>query len=315
MDLPTNILELAEQLLPAGTVVDDRYCIIRCLGYGGMSLVYLAHQIDIGAEVAIKVMRPCVRRNPDAEERFLNEARSAASVQHPHVVRMLDYGNLPSGEPYLVMEHLPGRSLAELLESDGPMPWSRVRKIGLQLAAALSEVHAQGVVHCDVKPANCMQQASAAGGDFVKLLDFGVAHTGDAQPDRLVAGTPSFMAPEQAERGIIDERTDVYGLGATLCALLTGHAPTDGTTTLETPVSMREIVLRWPRSRNPIDPRARAIIDRATAENPDDRYASMRELVAALRGVDETRERKTLVAAAAVSVAQWLVLLGGALQL
>lgn len=283
--------------LARGDLVADRYRVDQRIGCGGMASVYLAHHVEIEAAVAIKVLDPELAAMRGTAERFLLEAKASSIVHHPNVVAISDFGRLDDGLPYIVMEYLVGEDLEDVLRRTGPMPWSRVRAIALQVCAALQAAHDVGVIHRDVKLQNCFRQAGSGGQDFIKVLDFGIAKvTEDVLADRralarttegIVVGTPDYMAPEQGRRGTVDHRADIYSLGVVLFHLVTGRLPF----TAQHPVEqMAQHIYEAPpvpsELRPDLDPRVDAVILRALEKNPDDRYASMQELAEAIERIE-----------------------------
>ncbi len=202
------------------------YELIRRLGEGGMARVYLARDVRLGREVALKVLEPQLAERPGFRERFLREARVAASLDHPHIVPLYDFGESDS-LLYLVMPYVSGGSLQDILKR-APLPVGEVVAYGSQIADALDYAHQRKVVHRDVKPANMLVHSDGR----LMLSDFGLAKVLDkSRPNvsrgRPDAGTPEYMAPEQIE-GQTDERSDIYALGVVLYLLLTGHLPFTG---------------------------------------------------------------------------------------
>ena len=204
----------------------------RLVAEGGWGRVYSAEHPAIGRRVAVKVLRADLASNTEALSRFFNEARAANQIQNEHVVEILDFGQLPSGQPYIIMEWLEGRSLAQLLALEGPLELGRALHILRQAAHAIEAAHAQGVVHRDLKPDNIFLIARRGDPDFVKLVDFGIAKlatpragshkTGTGVP----MGTPAYMSPEQCSgEATVDHRTDIYSFGVILYELATGQRP------------------------------------------------------------------------------------------
>jgi serine/threonine-protein kinase len=194
-----------------GTVLADRYRIVKSLGDGGMGRVYLAEQTTLHKKLAIKVLKHEHCRDRSHVERFLQEARAASMIAHENIVSIIDFGAVPGGSVFFAMEYLEGEDLSETLKREGRMLWPRVRDIAMQVVQALAAAHARSVIHRDLKPANCFLIKHADGSDYVKLLDFGIAKVLDPEmssADGLtrtgaVFGTAKYMAPEQAsgERG------------------------------------------------------------------------------------------------------------------
>ncbi|HJT78062.1 MAG TPA: serine/threonine-protein kinase, partial [Gemmataceae bacterium] len=207
------------------------YEVLEVIGQGGMGAVLKAYEPALNRFVAIKVMAAAVAGSATARLRFTREARAAAAVCHDHVVPVYAVHEA-DGLPYLVMQYVAGESLQERLDRDGPLPVEEVARIGHQTAAGLAAAHAQGLIHRDIKPANLLLENGVA---RVKITDFGLARTADdvgLTRDGVVAGTPEYMAPEQARAEPVDHRADLYSLGAVLYACCTGMPPFRGSTAL-----------------------------------------------------------------------------------
>lgn len=259
-----------------------RYDVIAELGRGGFATVYRARDPMLDREVAVKVLHPNLARDPDLRERFVREGRALARVRHPNVVMVFDAGE-SADAVYLAMELIAGDSLAAL-RKEQPLPLDRTLSVVRQIAPALDAIHAAGLVHRDVKPANIMVEQP----DWrrVVLLDLGIARTMDSATlttSGMLVGTPSFLAPEQVDGSrSIGPATDVYQLGATVYALLTGRPPFDGTTAevlyavVHTPPpDIREV---RPDLADPVA----AAISRAMARYPAGRFVRATDLLAAL---------------------------------
>jgi WD40 repeat protein len=255
------------------------YQILEVVGRGGMGVVLKARDPALDRIVAIKVLAPALAASGSARRRFAREAKAAAAVVHEHVVAIHAVDATPAGLPYIVMQYIAGKSLQERLDRSGPAELREIVRIGMQAAQALAAAHAQGLIHRDIKPANILLEN---GVERVKITDFGLARAIDdatVTQSGFVAGTPSFMAPEQARGEGIDHRSDLFSLGSVLYALCTGRAPfrrPSAVATLkcvceETPVPIREL--------NPdIPPWLVRIVDRLHAKDPAARFESAAEV-------------------------------------
>ena len=257
------------------------YRVLEALAAGAYATVYRVIHEVMGVERAVKILRPPAARSPEQQDRFLREARIAARLKHPNVVGVFDCTSAPDGTPYLVMEYVAGRSLADRLRQGVPPAWETLRIAG-QLAAALDYAHGRGVVHRDVKPANVLLGDDGS----VRLADFGIACVGsDQDEDRSFAGlgTAAYMAPEQRLGQLAAEGayTDVYGLAVVLFEMLTGRTP-PGAGADGAPNGLSGANLT-PRAVNPYLPEA---VDRSLASglarDPGRRPASAGALVAEL---------------------------------
>jgi serine/threonine-protein kinase len=209
----------------AGEVIGS-YELVRRLGEGGMGEVYLARHQRLGREVALKVLRADMAKDPEMVRRFFNEARVVNEINHPHIVEVIDFAEEP-GRAYCVMELLKGVTLETILREEGSLSVARTCDIMAQVCEALAAAHKAGVVHRDVKPANIFLTEREGRKDFVKVLDFGVARVARADGSRTmvgaVLGTPAYMSPEQAQGKVVDGRSDVYSAGAVMYELLSGR--------------------------------------------------------------------------------------------
>ena len=217
-----------------GSVVGS-YKVLSYLGAGGMGAVYLAEHMRIGQAVALKVLHADMARDPKLVRRFEDEARAAARAGHRNIVQVFDFGELPDGRSYFVMERLKGQSLAQVISAGNRLPVQQALLIAREIALALGAAHRAGVVHRDLKPDNVFLVDDDGDAMAVKVLDFGIAKL-QRDPGRaglteagLVFGTPSYMSPEQARAsGDIDGRSDLYALGIVLFEMLTGYVPFKG---------------------------------------------------------------------------------------
>jgi tRNA A-37 threonylcarbamoyl transferase component Bud32 len=268
-----------------GTTIDGRYVLESVVGIGGMGIVYAGRHVLINKRVAIKVLRADMTRDQEMLDRFRREAQAASSIGHAHIIDVSDYGQLPDGSAYLVMEYLEGRSLAQEMRSKGPLPAKRIVHVARQVADALAAAHALGIVHRDLKPDNVHLIARGSDEDFVKILDFGIAKMAGPGADRLtragtVFGTPHYMAPEQAAGTNVDHRTDIYSLGVILYEMVSGMLPFDADNYMGI---LTQHMYKAPASLRTLDsappPALEAIVLKALAKRPEHRYQSMSELV------------------------------------
>jgi serine/threonine-protein kinase len=220
-----------------GLVIDDRFRIDRLLGEGGMGTVYRGVQLSVNREVAIKLLRPELQNREIALERFFREARTISQLSHPNIVRLIDFGQDKQHDLlYLVMELINGFNLADLL-SRGRVRLPLALDIVHQVCGALSEPHAAGVIHRDLKPDNILIVPMADGSVQAKVLDFGIARALEQNTQitatGMVCGTPAYMAPEQAQNEALDFRSDLYSLGVIMFEMISGWPPFSGTNSLQ----------------------------------------------------------------------------------
>ena len=289
-----------------GRLVQQKYKLKERLGSGGFAVVYRARQmqgdLDLG-EVALKFLRPHMAENESVRRRFVNEARAARKVSSPHVVKVFDLGFDEDGVPFMAMEYLCGTSLEAEVSARGRLQASRVVGIGLQVTTALAECHSLGIIHRDLKPDNLILQDDGQDGDFVKVLDFGIARVPD--PDGTVThtlmGTPQYMPPEQIMQKEIDGGVDIFALGVILYECLAGRAPIPAETPMEylqlnlnsTPVPLREV-----RPELPTD--LEVLLGRMMAKDRDQRPASMGDVAMRLKAIrrsindDEVGDKETI---------------------
>ncbi len=275
-----------------GATIDGRYLVERQLGEGGMGVVYQCRHTIIDKKVAIKVLRADLARNEEVTERFLNEARSASSIGNPHIIDISDFGRLPDGTPYFVMEFLTGISMAEIVDSGLVMEPGRLGHIALQLCEGLAAAHAAGIIHRDLKPDNIFLIDQGSRKDFVKILDFGIAKATHVSSKLTQAGqvfgTPHYMSPEQANGAEVDARSDIYAVGVMLYELSTGQLPFDADNFMailtqhmyKDPTPPSEI-----EGLAPLTPGLEEVILKCLAKAPAERYQNLVELKSDLRGV------------------------------
>jgi len=271
-----------------GRVIDGKYRFDAEIGAGGMATVYRATRLHIGDTVAIKVMHAEVLREPQFAERFRREAQAAAHLKHPNVVAIYDFGVSTDGVFYLVMELIEGQDLGTIISEHGPVPAALAGEVVRQVCAALGEAHRRHVVHRDIKPGNIMVETTPDG-VRVKVLDFGIAslRSDDAVVNLTQAGTllgtPAYTSPEQCLGEELDGRSDIYSLGVVLFEMLCGALPFNSPTALA--AAMQHVQQAPPPLRvlNPsISPAVEAVVLRALAKRPDDRFQNAREFADAL---------------------------------
>lgn len=283
-----------------GAVLAGRYAIERRLGMGGMGAVYLARQRPLGRAVALKVLRKDLLGDPVAVERFHNEAKVIAQLGHPHIVSIHDFGTVSpdhdeDGGLFIAMEYLAGRTLSAVLREEGPLPWTRTLGVARDVARALSAAHRRGVVHRDLKPDNIILVEAEGIGDFVKVLDFGIAkvvneraHAEALTGTGFVPGTPGYIAPEQVLGGGDDVRSDLYALGVTWFEMLTRRRPFSGDSAMKiflaqiegTPPRLKDLL---PHVPDEVDALVGALLDK----DPDRRPKSADALLARLSALAE----------------------------
>jgi serine/threonine-protein kinase len=265
-----------------GELIADRYELEELVGTGGMSSVYRAHDRLLERDVALKVLHEQFTADTDYVERFRREARSVAQLSHPNIVTVIDRGE-QDGRQFIVFEYVRGENLKALVEREGPLREEDAVRLTLQIARALGFAHENGLIHRDVKPQNVLLN----GDGQAKVTDFGIARSLDVKggltQTGTVMGTSDYIAPEQARGSRVDAQSDIYSLGAVLYELLTGDVPFPGENFVA--VAMRHINEPPPsvRERRPdVSPRLDAVIRRAMAKEPRDRFGSMEELCAEL---------------------------------
>lgn len=296
-DTSVNVCPKTEEKLGlvhkmGGTVLDGKYRVEAVIGTGGMGVVYEGRHKVIERRVAIKFLSPDTIASPEVRQRFINEAKIAASLGHKNIVAVLDLGENADGIPYIVMEYLEGESLGDYIEDQGTLRVDRAINVAIQVLEGLHAVHSEGIVHRDLKPENVFLARQSGGEEIVKLLDFGISRLdqgNESEASRLteagkVYGTPYYVSPEQAEGKLdVDSRADIYSVGVLLYEMVTGYLPfrSKSYATL-----MVDIITRPPPDPRdflpslPVD--LVAVINKALAKTPSLRYGSAREMTAAL---------------------------------
>jgi eukaryotic-like serine/threonine-protein kinase len=263
-----------------GSIVAERYHILKKLGEGGMGTVYLAEHVKMGRKAALKVMNPGMNTDADAIARFNREAANASRLNHPNVCAIYDFGETADGLIYLAMEFIEGESLTSLIEKNGSLAAPRAATIIHQAADALAVAHDYGIVHRDLKPDNIMIARDRDGADVVKVVDFGIAKASSSDAQKvtktgLVVGTPEYMSPEQLAGDKLDGRSDIYSLGLVAFNCLTGLLPFPSNSAQEAmimrltdqPKTLAEIRpdIEWPEE-------LQRVMDKVLARDADERY-------------------------------------------
>jgi tRNA A-37 threonylcarbamoyl transferase component Bud32 len=287
-----------------GQVLGGKYKVIRLVGEGGMGAVYEGEQ-QLGTarrKVAVKTLHPHLSRDPKIKARFEREVGTIAELEHPNTIQVYDFGTTPEGILYIVMEFLHGKSLADELETQGPMAPERAVNILEQVCGSLEEAHGRGIVHRDLKPDNVVLVERAGKKDFVKVLDFGIAKRSkeeDKDEQKLtqqgmVLGTPPYMSPEQFTGQPIDSRSDIYSLAVMAYEMLSGKLPFTANTAWEwatqhmtQPPIPIESLAEGARTTEAM----RNALRRALAKSPDDRFQTVREFIDAFRGAGAIASR------------------------
>ncbi len=278
---PANGDEVPLGFLVPGTRPDSlgrigHYEVLQVLGQGGFGIVLRAFDDVLHRVVAVKVLSPQLVAASPARKRFLREARSSAQVRHENVVQVYEVGEQPL--PYIVMEFIPGETLQQRLDRTGPVDVAEVARVGRQIAEGLAAAHANDLIHRDIKPGNIMLESGA---QRVKITDFGLARTADdasISQSGIIAGTPMYMAPEQAKGETLDQRADLFSLGSVLYQMAAGRPPFRANGTLAVLKRVAEDESRPIREIIPETPQWLCdVIAKLHAKKPEDRYQSARE--------------------------------------
>ena len=271
-----------------GTLFDGRYRIQRRLGKGGMARVYLAEDESLDRQVAIKILAARHSDDPHFVERFQREARAAARLNHPNLVQIYDQAQV-DGTSYIVMEYVEGETLKDLIRRDAPLDPRQAIGIALQVLAALRVAHQAGIVHRDIKPQNILVQPDGR----VKVADFGIARAeggSDMTEAGSIVGTAQYLAPEQAQGLPLGPPADLYSMGVVLYEMLTGRVPFEGDSAVTIAMKHVQEPPEQLTDRNPlVPPSLEAVVMRALAKNPAQRYQTAEEM-----GVDLDRVRQGL---------------------
>ena len=281
-----------------GQTIDGRYQLDQKIGEGGMGVVYSAHHTILAKKVAIKVLKREVARDGSVVKRFIQEARAASTIGHPNIADVHDFGVLPDGHSYFVMDFVVGPTLAQAMK-EGIMAPGRALPIMAQLGRALAAAHDKGIIHRDLKPDNVFLTPREGNKDFVKIVDFGIAQMspeeGSSRLTRagMVFGTPEYMAPEQAAGREVDHRCDVYACGCILFEMMTGTVPFKGESVMAT---LAKVIMDFPprpSAINPhIHPAVEGLIEYAMAKDVAQRCPDMRAFVAAIEDIAHKLQRE-----------------------
>jgi serine/threonine-protein kinase len=268
-----------------GTIIDDRYQVVSRVGSGGMAEVYCAEDLQLGRRVAVKLLHERFAQDEEFVERFRREASSAASLSHANIVSVFDRGEW-GGTYYIAMELLTGRSLDAIVREEAPLTPERAIELTEQVLAAARFAHRHGVVHRDLKPHNVIIDDEGR----VKVTDFGIARAGASEITQTgsIMGTARYLSPEQAQGESVGPRSDLYAIGILLYELLTGTVPFEGESVVAIALRHLSEPPRPPSTLvSSISPNLDAIVLRALAKDPDQRFADADEFLAALAGERE----------------------------
>lgn len=271
-----------ENLNPAnriGTTVGSHYEVLKLIGIGGMSAVYRARHILLDKDVALKVILPKLICDEKTVKRFKQEAKAATSLNHPNICDVSEFGLNENGYPYLVMELVEGKSLEKLIVEEGKLDPVRAVQIAIDVTRALGHAHSHGVIHRDMKPANILLASDSRALEEVKIVDFGIAklvREDDSGPNLTktgeIFGTPNYMSPEQCLGKAVDTKSDIYSLGCILYHMLTGKAPYESESTLQT--LMSHLSEKTPEIDD-ASPFINSVIQKCMEKESADRYSSM----------------------------------------
>ena len=272
-----------------GMLIQDRYRIESLVAKGSMGVIYKATQEAIGRTVAIKVMHGYLVNDEESMKRYHKEAKAASRLNHPNITAVYDFGVLASGQPYIVMDLLTGKALADVLQQRGQLTVGQTLMVFNQICQALNEAHSRGVVHRDIKPENIVIEEMPDGKNIVvKVVDFGIATFAAEGEDTIgkitktgtVCGSPFYMSPEQCDAGKVDQRSDLYSLGIVLFECLTGKVPFESKDIyLVLSMQVKDPPPRLSKMRSDIEfsPEMEMFVAKSLAKDPDARYQSAQE--------------------------------------
>jgi serine/threonine-protein kinase len=287
--------------LAADTVIDGRYQVIEHLGTGGMADVYCAHDLQLGRKVALKLLHDRFAEDEEFLERFRREASSAAGLQHQHVVSVYDRGQA-DGTSYIAMEYVSGRTLKQLVTEEGALDPARAVDLTVQILRAARFAHRRGIIHRDFKPQNVIVDEEGR----AKVTDFGIARAGasDMTQTGSIMGTAQYLSPEQAQGHAVGARSDLYSIGIILYELLTGRVPFNADSAVT--VALKQVSeTPTPPSRinTKVTPELEAVVLRALAKEPEQRFADADEFIAALQAASSRMPSAAAIAAAEAAAA------------
>ena len=292
VDESTHVCQKLGNVTDSFPQVDDqfraKYQVLETVGAGGMGVIYKARHNILNRIVAVKMVHAHIV-SPEVIKRFYHEGKASSSLSHPYIVKVLDFGTTESGQPYMILDYVHGKTLSKVLATEGSLSTERFIRLFLQICEALSYAHKNWVLHRDIKPANIMLVENSRGEEEIRIMDFGLAKIIDdteyasqhLTKTGVAMGSPLYMSPEHARGSNMDERSDLYSLGCTMYEALTGTPPFMGKTPFETllmhlneaPLPLGEASLG-----KTIDPRIEQIVLKTLEKNLTDRYQSMEEL-------------------------------------
>jgi serine/threonine-protein kinase len=291
---------VSEAPITAETIVDGRYRVVSRIGSGGMADVYCAEDLQLGRNVALKLLHDRFAADGEFVERFRREASSAAGLQHPNVVAVYDRGEW-DGTSYIAMEHVRGRTLKQLVTEEAPLDPGRAIGLVEQILRAARFAHRRGIIHRDLKPHNVIVDDE----DRAKVTDFGIARAGasDMTQTGSIMGTAQYLSPEQAQGAPVDARSDLYSIGITLYELLTGRVPFDGDSAVTIALKQVNEAPVPPSAYNEaVTPELDAVVLKALAKDPADRFPDADAFTAAL---EDARRAPQATAVTALAPADW----------
>ena len=292
--VPLSNEDVVEMPFAVGDVIAGKYEVVGLIGSGGMGYVVAALHIELGEMVALKFLRSEALAQEELVERFAREARAAVRIKSEYVARVMDVGTLPDGVPFIVMEHLEGKDLADVLAEQGRLPARVAVEYMMQACEALASAHANGIVHRDIKPENLFLTRHAQGVDIIKVLDFGISKLALTSPaskgsrqfvrTMMPMGSPTYMSPEQIRSsGEVDARTDIWSLGCVLFELLTGTTAFDAPTLMQLSAAILE---KEPTPLSTLlpdaSPELEAVVARCLQKDVTQRFQNIAELAVAL---------------------------------